>query len=120
MKTLYKGANYMDKDELYEKKEILYRKIYKLEEYKSEINKVFDMHEEMILNDISHYERRLNEASGKISVELMGELLQKTRERKVSNEDAREKSISEIERIYQETEEEIRSIDEAIGEKYDE
>ena len=101
----------MNKDELYDKRNALSCRLNELEELKLSINRISDKHEADILCDINHYEKRMGKASGKYTVQLLEELIAKSRKRKVRNEETRTEYLRLIEKEYRSTEEEIRNIE---------
>lgn len=101
----------MDKDELYEKRNALSHRLNELEEFRLSVNRISDKHEEDIICDIIHYEKRMGEASGKYTVQLLEELIAKSRKRKVRNEETRTEYLGLIEKEYRSAEEEIRNIE---------
>ena len=116
--------NSMEKDELYHKKEELSTKLNQLDESRLKLNKICDRHDEDIINDMAHYEKGLNNATGKYSVQLFEELLDKSKNRKNRNEEIRTEYLEIIEKEYGSIEEEMKTIDDEInsweeGEKND-
>lgn len=114
----------MEKDELYHKKEELCIKLNQLDESRLKLNKICDRHDEDIINDMAHYEKGLNNATGKYSVQLFEELLDKSKNRKNRNEEIRREYLEIIEKEYGSIEEEMKTIDDEInsweeGEKND-
>ena len=114
----------MEKDELYHKKEELCIKLNQLDESRLKLNKICDRHDEDIINDMAHYEKRLNNATGKYSIHLFEELLDKSKNRKNRNEEIRTEYLEIIEKEYGSIEEEMKTIDDEInsweeGEKND-
>ena len=114
----------MEKEELYQKKEDLCIKLNQLDESRLKLNKICDRHEEDIINDMAHYEKRLNNTTGKYSIHLFEELLDKSKNRKNRNEEIRTEYLEIIEKEYGSIEEEMKTIDDEInsweeGEKND-
>jgi len=100
------------KDELYEKKNDLYRKLEEVSDMQKQINAISNRLDDDYNDDVARIEKILSDSTyGSVTTEWLGDFLNSTKARRKANEDRKNESISQLKRQYQELEDEMAAID---------
>ena len=100
------------KDELYEKKNDLYRKSGEVSDMQKQINAISNRLDDDYNDDVARIEKILSDSTyGSVTTEWLGDFLNSTKARRKANEDRKNESISQLKRQYQELEHEMAAID---------
>ena len=100
------------KDELYEKKNDLYRKLEEVSDMQKQINAISNRLDDDYNDDVACIEKILSDFTyGSVTTEWLGDFLNSTKARRKANEDRKNESISQLKRQYQELEDEMAAID---------
>ncbi len=99
------------KDELYEMKNDLYRKLEEVSDMQKQINAISNRLDDDYDDDVAHIEKILSDSTyGSVTTEWLEDFLNSTKARRKANEDRENEGISQLECKYQELEDEMAAI----------